>query len=174
MRRSMGVLFVIAGGTHLVVVLGMVLIAALFIIVAPPLFPSVEDRIRRQKWKTFGLGLAFLVGGPFAITLLMVTAIGIPLALFVLALYFLIVVTGILGGCYALGQKFFSLIKQDFRGLAWRQIAAAATGSVFLGLITLAPVVGAVILILTTALGVGALLSEGYRLCRGRAVTTNI
>lgn len=171
MRRGMGGLFAIAGGTHLVVVLGMIVVAALFILIAPPLFPSVEDRVRRQKWKALGLGLLFLVGGPFVMTLLTVTAVGIPLALILLALYFLIVMTGLLGGSYVLGQKFFSLIKQDFRALAWKQVAAAACGLVFLGLITLAPVIGAIVFILTTAFGVGALLSEGFTLCRGQPAT---
>jgi len=168
MRRGMGALFVFAGATHILAIVGMIIVVALVILIAPPLLPTLDARMRQRKWKALGLGLAFLIGMPIVMSVLTVTAIGLPLALIMGLLYILINVTGLLGGAYALGQKIFALLGQDFRATMWKQVAAASVGLLFWGLITLVPVLGGLIFILMTAFGVGALLSEGYTLCRGR------
>jgi hypothetical protein len=169
MRKGMGGLFAIAGATHLIVVVGMIIVAALVIFIAPPLFPTIEGRVRGQKWRALGLGLVFLIAMPIVMTLLTVTAIGFPLALLLSAMYFLVIATGLLGGSYTVGQKIFTLMKQDFHGSALKQIAASAVGLVLLGLITLVPVIGVVMFAIVTSLGIGALLTSGFRLCRGQS-----
>jgi len=168
MRKGMGGLFAIAGATHLIIVIGMIIVAALVIFIAPPLFPTIEGRVRGQKWKALGLGLVFLIAMPVIMTLLTVTAIGFPLALLLSALYFLIFATGLLGGSYTVGQKIFTLMKQDFHASALKQIVASAAGLVLLGLITLVPVIGVIVFTVVTSLGIGALLTSGFKLCRGQ------
>jgi len=167
MRRGMGGLFAVAGATHLIIVVGLVIVSALIIFIAPPLFPTIEGRVRGQKWKSLGLGLAFLIAMPIIMTLLTVTAIGFPLALLLSALYFLVFATGLLGGAYVVGQKIFTLLKQDFRASALKQIAASALGMVLLGLLMVVPVVGMLIFFIINSIGIGALLTSGFKLCRG-------
>jgi len=171
-HRGMGDVFVVVGKIYLILVSGLILVAAVFILVAPPLLPSIDGRIRAHKWKALGFGLTFMIGVPIVMTLLTVSAVGLPLAVIMSAIYFLFVATGLFGASYAFGQKTLALFKLDFRTKAWKQVAAAACGWVIMGLVAITPVAGVVLILLATAFGVGALLHESYILCRRRIAAT--
>ena len=169
MRHTMGSLFVFAGLSHLIFVVGMILIAGLIIVLAPPMLPALEDRFKARKWNAFWRGLVFIVAAPIIMMLLTVTAVGIPLALILGAFYFVMIKIGVIVGAYALSQKAFTLAGQDFRNSAWKQFVAVACGLTFLGLFTLVPGIGIVMIAGATAFGVGAMLSQGFMLCRGKS-----
>jgi len=169
MRHTMGRVFIFAGLTHLVFVAGIILIAGLIIFLAPPMLPALENRIKARRWKGFWLGLAFIIATPIVMTLLTLTAVGFPLALILAALYFVMIKIGVIVGAYSLSQKAFTLAGQDFRNSAWKQFAAAACGLAFLGLFTVVPGIGVIMISVATAFGIGAMLSAGTSLCRGHS-----
>jgi cytoskeletal protein CcmA (bactofilin family) len=160
MRRSMADLFALTGATHLSVILGLVLVAAAFVWAFPTLFQSMRKRILAHPYKVFGSGLAVLVGGPLLIMLLFVTAVGAPLAMILVDVYLLVVIVGFFSGAYGVGLKVFIVLNRDGESSAWRRLGVTSLGLVLLGLIALILILGAVVLIISISLGIGALAAE--------------
>jgi len=79
------------------------------------------------------------------------------------------VIIGFFGAAYAVGRRVFGFFKRDLGATPWKRLGATACGLLVLGLIALAPVLGALAVILATALGVGTLLFGGLDLRRRQA-----
>jgi len=90
--RRMGRGATIVGGAT--VSLGMVLIGALLILAMPRFSREAAATIRRQPWQSAGTGALMLLGVPFAVIVLLVTVIGIPLALLLVFGYVLLLLFG--------------------------------------------------------------------------------
>ena len=97
MHRRLGGIHAIAGAAHLILILGLILVAAGFVLVAPALFPALDERMKAKRWKAVGLGLVVLLAGPVVVALLIATWIGLPLALLLAGLYVLAVTIGFFG-----------------------------------------------------------------------------
>ncbi|MCG2594069.1 hypothetical protein LZ009_14910 [Ramlibacter sp. XY19] len=67
--------------------LGVLAVAALFLLAAPAFGAAAAQRVRSTPWTAFGLGLATLLALPMLAVLLFVTVLGIPVAFAILALY---------------------------------------------------------------------------------------
>jgi cytoskeletal protein CcmA (bactofilin family) len=155
-----GGLLALAGSLHLIIVLGLVLVAAVLVVVFPTLFPAIDRRLVRRPWPALGVGLGVLVAGPLIIAALLVTGIGVLLALILGAAYFLAVIIGIVASTFVVGRKALSLIKHREGTSAMHLVVTSALGMILLGVIALIPVVGAIVVVLAAALGIGALVLE--------------
>jgi hypothetical protein len=160
MQEGEGGMFALVGGFHLMTVLGLVLVAAVLVLVFPTLFPAIDKRLVSRPWPSLGVGLAVLVAGPLLLPLLMFTGVGILLALILGAVYFLVVITGIFASTFVVGRKALSLAKIRHGRSALHRIGTSALGLVLLGVIALIPMVGAIVAALAAALGIGALVLE--------------
>jgi cytoskeletal protein CcmA (bactofilin family) len=157
---QVGGMFAIAGATHLVLIISLVLLASAFVLALPKLFPALDRQSRGRNWSCVGLGLAVLVGGPLLISLLFVSAIGIPIGVLLIAVYFLMVITGQFGSSYVLGRRFISWTRHDATRKPLYRIGATALGLFAIWILAIVPVLGIIVVILATARGVGALVFE--------------
>lgn len=171
MRERFGGIHAGAGAAHLVLVLGLILVAACLVLVAPTLFPALDARMQMKRWKALGLGLAVLLAGPALVALLMATWVGLPLALLLAGCYVLAATLGFFGAAYGVGRRLFAWFKRDLGATPWKRVGATACGLLVLGLVAVVPVLGAVAVLLATALGVGALLFGGLDLRERQVVT---
>ena len=169
MRERFGGIHAVAGASLLVLVLGLILVAACLVFVAPTLFPALDARMQEKRWKALGLGLAVLLAGPVLVVLLKVSGVGLPLALLLAGCYALAATLGFFGVAYGVGRRLFAWFKRDLSATAWKRVGASACGLLVLGLVALVPVVGALAVLVATAFGVGALLFGGLDLRKRQA-----
>ena len=155
-----GGMFALAGATHLVLIIGLILLASAFVLAIPKLFPALDRQSRGRNLSCVGLGFAVLVGAPILIFLLFISAVGIPIAVLLVAVYFLMVITGQFGSSYVLGRRLISWTKHDATRKPLYRIGATALGLSILWLLAVVPILGVIVIALATARGVGALVFE--------------
>lgn len=148
----------------IVSLVAMYIIGLLFISFLPRFTEQVIETVRRDTWKSIGLGVLVLLVTPIIIIFLFATLIGIPFALAVLFGYIMILYTGKIFVALYLGRR--------AAGIANKKVSAA--WALFIGLvlhllITLIPVLGWIAGVFIMLWGVGALLiakKEFYRTFR--------
>ena len=160
MTDTEGGMFAAAGASHIILVIGLVLLATAFVLAIPKLFPALDRQSRGRNLTCVGVGLAVLIGGPVLISLLFVSAIGIPLGILLIAVYFLMVITGQFGSSYVLGRRLITWSRHDATKRPLHRVGATALGLCILWLLAVIPVLGVIVVILATARGVGALVFE--------------
>lgn len=125
----------------------------------PTLLPGAVARITARPGASLGFGLAALIGTPVAILLVMLTVIGVPLAVMLLACYAALMVPAALVSASWLAVW----AKQRWRppagvdGLLMRSLLTGA-GIFVLALLSALPWVGNLVVLLTLAFGLGALV----------------
>lgn len=106
-----------------------------------------------RPWMSLLIGLIALIATPIIIFLLLITVIGIPLALITLAFY---LITLYLAGIFtslAIGTKLFELFGQKRTG-GW----ALLLGLIVYGILTLIPIIGGIVTFIAVLVGLGAIL----------------
>ncbi len=145
-------------------VLTNLLVGALLLLVFPGFSRGLAERTEDRPGLTALVGVAVLVASPFALLLVAVTIIGLPLAVAGLALYLLAIWLGILYGRYVLGAWLLGLIDRENR---W---AALLLGVLLMALLTEIPVLGGLLDLVVLVGGLGALalgVVAAYRHRRG-------
>ena len=141
---------------------GVFIVGALFLVLFPGLSARAADTIRRDPWQSAGLGFAILACVPILAVVLLVTIVGIPLALLLLPLYLLLMFLGWIVAAHFIGQRGLAMV---------RGTAPASTGSRLLGLLVAllalslvrhVPLVGGIVVFMALIAGIGALVSQGW------------
>ena len=157
----MGQAFAAAGAIWLSVVAGLILLGIVLLLVSPNLPFEAAAQIRRRPWASIGLGMAVLFGGPIGMLILVVTGIGLPLAVVMAGLYVVVLALGLLDFAILVGWTCARRIgRGESASLLWR-IVVLAVGLVVLSLITLVPGFGTLMLIIAFVMGTGAVLLQG-------------
>jgi hypothetical protein len=115
--------------------------------------PKVASMIQEKPWAVLCVGGVLLVGIPLLILLCMVSVLGIPIGLMLTAMY---VVTLYMGRVFVvlwLGQRLMRLMSGS-SSAAWGFVV----GLVVYFVLSLVPVVGALLMLATIAAGLGAIL----------------
>ena len=122
------------------------------------LFPAqvigTASAIEQRPGVSAVTGLIGLVVIPFAVLLLMVTLVAIPLALFVIAVFFFLLYLSQLALGVAVGDRIFHLEGKR----AWRLFLPVAVGVLIVQLLALVPFLKILIILAEFILGFGALL----------------
>lgn len=139
-------------------VLGLVLVW-----LAPRAAEATLGAARSAAGPVIGWGLVALVGGPIAAVILMVTLVGIPLGLYLLALLAVVSVLGYVTSAWILGRR---LVREP-----GRRAPAFLAGLAVLRVIALVPVVAGLVWFAAVVFGTGAL---AVALWRARGVTTPV
>lgn len=138
------------------------IVGALIVFFAPTKSGKISDAIVSSPLKSSLLGLALLFTAPFAAILLLVTIIGIPLAIIGIMVYILaIYVSGVFVG-FAIGRMALERA-QTYRNESLSMLLALFIGLVLLTIFQQLPVVGGLIGFLTIILGLGAMFSVVFR-----------
>lgn len=150
---------VVASG--IVFIVGLALAGSVLFLLLPGITLSAARTIGSDPWRSLALGFALLVSIPFLAVLLMVTVIGIPLGLVLLALYPVMLLLGFLAAAFFLGDAGLRRLRRPpSKGL---QLGAFIGALVLLALLSQVPGVGGLVAFLALLFGLGA---WGLRLYR--------
>lgn len=137
--------------------LGLMAIAALLVGTLPVTSRRVTEDLRSRPGWSLLLGFVALVCLPVAALILLVSIVGIPLALLVVLLYLALLLVGYVAGAAALGQWALARARPDAAGrTAWRLVAAMAA-VLLLALLGSVPFVGGLVTLAAVLAGIGAI-----------------
>lgn len=136
---------------------GLLLLGIAAIVSAPLLTSRVARLVRTRQFACLGLGLATILLVPFAIMVLALTVVGIPIA-FVLALFFpLVLVFGYLTGVLSITDAIAGSSRAKLPGNGVRALVLALGLAGMLAFCTV-PIIGWAMGALLTVAGVGAIV----------------
>lgn len=123
------------------------------------LFPmaagAAEAALRRRPAAALGFGVLWALLIPICLVLLAITVIGLPLALILLAIYLISIYIGRAVIALWIGRRLLRGRPRPARG---RLVMAFLLGGVILLLLSLIPILGGIVAVVATVLGLGALL----------------
>lgn len=125
------------------------ILGLLVLLVAPDLDRAIVERALARIGGSFGFGALFFFVLPIAAALLLVTIVGFPLGLFVLAALALIYTVGYVAGAHTLGRVIVKPPRSRY--------VAFLVGWGILRVVALVPVLGGLSWFATTVFGLGAL-----------------
>lgn len=166
---SLGAGIAIAIGVWLVAILGLGVLGAALHGMIPAMIAESVGMLGARPWAALGLGFAVLAATPVAANLLFMTIVGIPLGLFALAVYGVLLVPGLFTAAYWIGLRLGGAFGWAYQGepVAWR-ILWTLLGLFVLAVIVLVPVLGFLLVILALALGLGAFVLRAWHGVHGQ------
>ncbi len=122
-------------------------------------FDKANGVANAQPLQSFGLGVLVAVMLPTAAVILLVTIIGIPLGLFAIAAFAVLLGLGLVVAAYWTGLKVRGLIKSDAENpRMWGRLGWMFVGLVLFALIGLIPILGNLVQFLAVVTGAGAFI----------------
>jgi hypothetical protein len=160
-QRVTGIVAVVVG-VGIVVLLSLVVTGSAMFLMFPCFIGTAVTTIRAEPWKCLGLGLAVFAATPVVIGMLFVTVIGWLPALVIGALYLILLLSGFLTATLYAGDLGWRRLKgseASRAGLLWSFVVAL----IVITLLSLVPLVGALLLFVLMLLGTGVLTLGLYR-----------
>jgi hypothetical protein len=143
-------------------ILGVFVTGVLFTLAFPAYSARAADWIGREPLRSLGLGFVVLVCLPILGVLLLITIVGIPLALILFMLYVLLLFLGWVTAALFVGRKGLQLLRSSQPvTTAWR-IGALLAAVIALWLVGKVPLVGGWVTFAALVLGIGALVWQGW------------
>ena len=137
---------------------GVFAVAALFTAIFPAFSTQAATMIGRDPWTSLGIGLAVLVCMPFVAVVLLITIIGIPLALLLVPVYLVLMFLGWVTAALFLGERLLEFARRGQPvGIGWRVLALLAA-LIALWLLRRIPYAGPLIGLAALSTGIGALV----------------
>lgn len=143
--------------------LSLLLSVSILVWLLPRYMTAVNATIIEDGFKSIGVGLVFLLVTPAVVLLLLISVLGIPLGLVLLALYLIMLFIGFVAGIYLISEMILKLLgKSTGTFTVWR-LLTAAVAIIFIMAVQLVPLVGGLGLIVLFLLGLGAAVIQLYR-----------
>ena len=158
---------VIAGAIFamLALLFSIIITAVLLYILFPEFFLQVSQSLRDQTWLSLAIGLAVFAGVPVLMLILFSTAIGVWLALMLLAIYLLLLPLGYFVGAMFVGNAGLGVLHKTEVSKTLRALALAVA-ILILAVINLVPLLGSLVNWLVLLAGIGALSRQLYLVYR--------
>lgn len=118
---------------------GMLVVGMILIYLWPKFFPHVVGRVKKHPVKTLFIGLATLILTPIISVILMITVIGLPLALIIMATWVAMLYIAKVMAAWLVGKW---LKDKLFTNYKWSAISVLALGVFIYVLISQIPVIG--------------------------------
>jgi hypothetical protein len=150
------------GAASVVWTAGLILVAGVLLAALPNFSASLSTTLRQRPGASALLGFVWLICLPVAAAVLVVTLIGIPLALFALAFYAALMPIAYVATGVGLGDWSLRRWRPDSAGRLPARIAASAAALLALTLLGWLPVLGGVVGFVALIVGLGALLLQGW------------
>jgi len=147
---------------------GVFVAGALFVLLLPGFTSESAATIGRKPLPSLGLGLAILLCVPFVALVLLITIIGIPVALLLMSLYLLVLFLGWITAALFVAQRGLAALRPGRPVTRGWQLLALLLGLVVLWLLQQIPLVGGWIGFVALLAGIGALT---WRAFNGRQAT---
>ncbi len=143
--------------------LGVVLLGALLILGLPSFSREAAATMRREWWQSGGVGCVMLIGVPFAIVVLMITVIGIPLALMMIFGYVVMLMLGYVIAALFVGDLALERLGAErSKSLGWR-VLFLLLALVALSFVRQLPLIGGLVVALLFVAGIGAFTIRSWR-----------
>jgi hypothetical protein len=142
--------------------LGVFLAGALFVVLLPGFTSEAAAAIGRKPLPSLGLGLAILLCVPFVAVVLLITIIGIPVALLLMSLYLLVLFLGWIIAALFLAQRGLTALRPGRPVTRGGQLLALLAGLVVLWLLRQVPLVGGLVGFVALLAGIGALTWRAF------------
>jgi hypothetical protein len=141
---------------------GLFLAAALFVALFPRSSAAAATVVERRPLQSLGLGFAVVAGVPFLGLLLLITVVGIPLALLLVPLYVLLLFLGWTTTALFVAQRAFEVLRPGRpAGLPVRLLALfLALGALWL--LRRVPLVGGLLAFVALVVGIGAFVGQAW------------
>jgi hypothetical protein len=141
---------------------GVFIAAAVFNLVAPVFAQRAAQFVGRDTLKSLGLGFAVLVCAPILVILLLITVIGIPVALILLTAYLLLLFLGWLTTATFVGQKILGVFGANRAATTGWRFLALFVALLLLWFAGRIPYVGSWIQFAVLLAGMGALVLAAW------------
>jgi cytoskeletal protein CcmA (bactofilin family) len=149
-----------AGMAVLLTYLALLASAAVFLLVFPVFAEGASSRINMAPWRALGAGAILLITTPLLAALLVLTILGIPLSLLLLALYPVMLMIGYLAGIFFVSRRAQSALLKRTPASFGMNFAFFALALLIVMLLRQLPFVGPLIVVLLTVAGAGACALE--------------
>jgi cytoskeletal protein CcmA (bactofilin family) len=137
--------------------LGLMAIAAILVVALPVTTQRVAEGLRTRFGWSLLWGFIALACLPVAALILLISIVGIPLALLVVLLYFALLLVGYVGSAIGLGQWALARFKPEAAQRSGWRIGAAMAAVLLLALLGSVPFVGGLVGLLAVLAGIGAI-----------------
>lgn len=149
-KKESGVFSKVGILLNLYMVVALLLIALAFVLLLPRMFHDVSDVALAQPLKTFLVGLVAALLFPVLFLALLFTVVGIPLALFLLLVWLVVIAFGWLFFSYYIGR----LVLREQRNA----IIIMLTGVLIVLIVSLIPYIGTLVGLAAIWMGIGMVL----------------
>jgi hypothetical protein len=146
--------------------LGLMLLAAILVLALPRFLGGVVQTLGSRPGLSALLGFGMLVCIPVASVILLITMIGAPLALVVMASYFVLLAVGYVTTGAALGDWLWKRLRGASSMGAGPRVTATIAGILVLALLGAIPVLGGLVSFAALLLGLGAVGLGTYQALR--------
>jgi len=150
----------LARGMGIAWMLGLMVLAAFLVGTMPAAADRITASVAARPWTDIALGFVGLVCIPFAIILLFVTVVGLPLGLLLVLGYLALLLIGYVVAGIAVGEIVLKWVQPAHASQRSWKIGAAGLGVLIVMLLSGIPLLGWLIAFLALLMGIGAVLSQ--------------
>lgn len=143
------------GGYGIFFSLTLITAAIVLYLLFPGFTLSAAGRISLEFWKSLGIGLIVLIVMPVIAFILMGIVLGVWVGLSLLALYFVVLIIGMLTSFFFLGDRGARLLNRDVTSTG-RRLLSVSLAIILVGLLQLIPVAGGLLIFILLLMGLGA------------------
>lgn len=147
--------------------LGLVVLAGVMVWAMPRFFGQVATTWQARFPMSLLLGFVLLVCVPVAAVLFLVTIIGVPLGLIIMALYPVLLLLGYVCSGIGLGHWGVARLSPTWSSGTVGQVAGAVAGVLVIGLLARVPWLGGVVMLMALLAGLGAFGMQAWKSSRG-------
>ena len=142
-------------------VLAVMFLGAVYQLVIPSVVSRAAVTAREHPWSSLGRGVVVLLVTPALAGLLLATVIGIPLAMVIMAIFFVVLTLAFVAVAYCIGLFIRARLGRGGALPNWAgRIMWTALGILILMLIAAVPLIGFVVALLAVVAGLGGLVGE--------------
>lgn len=130
------------------------------------LFPRFTASAVRTIWVSplgsLGLGTAIFFSLPPVILLLIITIIGIPIALMLAGIYAVALLAGFLVAAFSIGERLLQVVPKHAAAGFWTRVGMLAIALVILWLVRHIPYAGGLLILVALVIGLGAMVLQTF------------
>jgi hypothetical protein len=143
--------------------LGLVLIGALMILLLPRFTREAGASLRERPGVSGGVGIAMVLGVPLMLLLLVLTVIGIPLAILFAFGYAVLLLLGYLVAAICIGDTVLWRVNAERLQSAWWRILFMLLALVAITIVKIVPFLGSLVVVLLFIGGIGAFTMRAWQ-----------
>jgi len=143
--------------------LGLVVVGALLLLVLPRFTREAAATLRTRPLAAGGVGVAMLLGVPLLLVLLVLTVLGIPLAVLFAFGYAALLMLGYLIAAIFVGDTVLWRVKADKAQSAWWRILFMLLALLAIAIVKIVPFLGSLAVALLFVAGIGAFTMRAWK-----------